>query len=72
MVQVAREAGIEIGAANDAEILDVDAGLRRWVHVPVGDVAKKGVDAEAVKRKLSVEVQAPSDISTDRKDALEM
>lgn len=66
MAQVIRESGIEIGGEDDREILDVEAGVRRWVHVPVADVAEGELDTAEVGRKLSVgsgkvRSQAPRD-----------
>ena len=66
MAQVVRESGIEVGGEDDREILDTEANVRKWIHVPVVDEdgSKEKLDTEAVKRKLSVgsvRSQAPKD-----------
>ncbi|KAK4503742.1 hypothetical protein PRZ48_004657 [Zasmidium cellare] len=56
MVQTLREAGIEVAGPNDAEILDKNNEVRRWVHIPVEDEAE-ATNAEAIAaitRKLSI------------------
>lgn len=60
MVQVMREADIEVGDASDSEILDTKTKLRNWVHVPLG-ASQEGNVAAAVGRKLSSANQAPND-----------
>ena len=56
MVQVIREAGIEVAGENDQEILNKDSGLRRWISVPVEDEDEATNDGalNAIDRKLSV------------------
>ncbi|KAM0719812.1 hypothetical protein Q7P37_003947 [Cladosporium fusiforme] len=61
MVQVMRESGIEVGGEADAEILNKEAEIGNWVHVPLG-----GDVTGAVERRLSGHDQAPRD------DELEM
>lgn len=59
MVQVMREAGIEVAGETDTEILQNESGLKSWVHIPVGaDVTG------AVERRLSGADQAPRDIGS--------
>ena len=56
MVQVVREAGIEVSGEDDREILQPQSGIRRWVSVPVedeDDVVESPALGE-VNRKLSV------------------
>ncbi|KAK5737796.1 hypothetical protein LTR17_006444 [Elasticomyces elasticus] len=57
MVQVLRESGIEVAGENDAEILGKDAGISRWISIPVDDdeqEATKPGALNAINRKLSV------------------
>lgn len=60
MVQVMREAGIEIGDESDEEILDADKKLRNWVQIPLGGSQEANVPA-AVGRRLSSANQTPND-----------
>ncbi len=57
MVQVLREAGIEVAGDDDAEILNKDGSVPRWVSIPVNDdeqQATKPGALSAINRKLSV------------------
>ena len=60
MVQVMREAGVEIGDESDEEILDADKKLRNWVQIPLGGSQEANVPA-AVGRRLSSANQTPND-----------
>ena len=55
MIQLVREAGIEVAGEDDTEILDTQAGIRRWICVPVHDEDEVADPAalDAVDRKLS-------------------
>ena len=52
MVQVVREAGIEVAGEEDKEILDPQSGIRRWV--PVSDEGADNAALGEVDRKLSL------------------
>jgi platelet-activating factor acetylhydrolase len=56
MVQVVREAGIEVAGEDDKEILEPQSGIRRWVSVPVEDEVEIAASPALgeVNRKLSV------------------
>jgi platelet-activating factor acetylhydrolase len=56
MIQVVREAGIEVAGEEDKEILDSQAGIRRWifVHVHEEDEAADSAALDEVDRKLSI------------------
>jgi platelet-activating factor acetylhydrolase len=71
MVQVMREAGIEIGDRSDSEILDADKKLRNWVHIPLGGSQEANVPA-AVGRKLSSANQTPNDSAAVGSGSMEM
>jgi platelet-activating factor acetylhydrolase len=71
MVQVMREAGIEIGDESDSEILDADKQLRNWVHIPLGGSQDANVPA-AVGSKLSSANQAPNDSAAVGAGSMEM
>lgn len=66
MVQVVREAGIQVAGEDDSGILEIDSRIRRWVSVPVEDDdqnAGKGA-LDEVGRRLSITLtqdQTPSD-----------
>ena len=56
MVQVIREAGIEIPGEDDKEILDKACDIRRWINIPADDESE-ATNAGAlhmVNRKLSI------------------
>jgi platelet-activating factor acetylhydrolase len=71
MVQVMREAEIEVGREADAEILDKNKNLRNWVHVPVGGAQEANV-AAAVERRSGGGNQAPRDKLSEEGAAMEM
>lgn len=55
MVQVIREAGLEMAGEDDGEILDREAGIRRWIPIAVDDHLENDSAAMmTVDRKLSV------------------
>ncbi|KAF2765196.1 hypothetical protein EJ03DRAFT_369752 [Teratosphaeria nubilosa] len=58
MVQVIREAGIEVAGENDKEILDKESGIRNWVPIPVDEEDERQTSRpgalQAIDRKLSV------------------
>ncbi|KAK5121067.1 hypothetical protein LTR85_005551 [Meristemomyces frigidus] len=61
MVQTIRESGIEVGGENDREILDKEAGVRRWSPIDVGGDEDESLTSanrpgalNAANRKLSV------------------
>jgi platelet-activating factor acetylhydrolase len=58
MVQIIREAGIEVAGEDDSEILDKEGGVRRWIPIPVDDederLASRPGAMHAINRKLSV------------------
>ncbi|QIW97530.1 hypothetical protein AMS68_003048 [Peltaster fructicola] len=56
MVQVIRESGIEVAGEDDKEILDKEAGLRRWIYAPVVDTPIEDTSAmlDNISRRLSV------------------
>lgn len=70
MVQVMREADIEVAGETDPEILDTSKKVRSWVHIPVGGAQEANVVA-AVERRSSGANQAPKDSMTEGA-ALEM
>lgn len=73
MVQVMREAGIEVAGAEDRDILDTGKNVRSWVHIPVGNVEASPVDAPgAVERRASKADQAPRDVGAEAGAAMEM
>ena len=73
MVQVMREAGIEVAGAEDRDILDTGKSVRSWVHIPVGNVEASPVDApKAVERRASKADQAPRDAGAEEGAAMEM
>ena len=63
MVQVVREAGIQVAGEDDKEILDPEAGVRRWVAIPVEDEQKVAnpVTLGEVGRKLSITTEQSKD-----------
>ena len=71
MVQIMREADIEVVGEMDKEILDTTKKVRSWVHVPVG-VAQEANVAAAVERRSSGVNQAPRDSMTEEGAAMEM
>jgi platelet-activating factor acetylhydrolase len=71
MLQVMREADIEVAGEMDAEILDKSKKVRSWVHVPVGESQEANV-AAAVERRSSGVNQAPRDHMTQEGAAMEM
>lgn len=71
MVQVMREADIEIGGEMDTEILDATKKVRNWVHIPVVESQESNV-AAAVERRSSGVNQAPKDNMTEAGAAMEM
>ena len=55
MIQVVREAGIEVAGEDDMGILDAQAGIRWWICIPVHD--DEGADStplDEVDRRLSI------------------
>lgn len=57
MVQVIREAGIEVAGSADLEILTKDGEIRRWISVPVSgdeEQASRPGALGAIDRKLSI------------------
>lgn len=56
MVQVLRESGIEVAGENDAEILDKNSEIRRWIYIPVEDEQEANNEQAiaAITRKLSI------------------
>lgn len=56
MVQVIRESGIEVAGEDDKEILDKEAGLRRWIYAPVVDTPIESTSEmlNNISRRLSV------------------
>lgn len=55
MVQVIREAGIEVEGEDDKDILDKNAGVRRWISIHVEDDEANDKGAlMSINRKLSV------------------
>lgn len=69
MVQVMREAGIEVAGEDDREVLDVDNNIRRWFSIPLEDnknLATENKALDAVNRKLSINTTnsdaAPNDV----------
>ena len=58
MVQVLREAGIEVAGEDDRAILDVEGDIRRWIPIPVERSEDMAMDSGAlnvVNRKLSTD-----------------
>ena len=54
MAQVIREAGIEIAGEDDAEVLDKEGGVRRWMPIAVAEALATSQPAiNEIKRKLS-------------------
>nr|OQO01763.1 hypothetical protein B0A51_18769 [Rachicladosporium sp. CCFEE 5018] len=72
MVQVARDAGIEVGGSDDSEILQKDSGIRWWISVPVADEVGALAAGEGFGRRLSARSQAPVDVSRDGETSMEM
>jgi platelet-activating factor acetylhydrolase len=70
MVQVMREADIEVAGEVDTEILDKNKEVRSWVHIPLGGPQESNV-AAAVERRSGKVDQAPRDGSIE-KGAMEM
>ena len=69
MVQVVREAGIEVAGLDDKEILDAAAGVRRWVAIPMDEEQEVAnpVALGEVGRKLSItREQSKDDINLGR------
>ncbi|KAH9818152.1 acetylhydrolase [Teratosphaeria destructans] len=58
MVQVIREAGIEVAGEDDKEILDKESGIRKWVPIPIDEEEERQTSRpgalQAIDRKLSV------------------
>ncbi|KAK5113925.1 hypothetical protein LTR62_003048 [Meristemomyces frigidus] len=59
MVQVIREAGIQVSGEEDAEILDKEGEVRRWIRIPVEDElnakdASRPGALRSIDRKLSI------------------
>lgn len=58
MAQTMREGGIELGGADDRELLDPKSGIRRWVPIAIDEEDKKLVKTssalDTVDRKLSI------------------
>ena len=71
MVQVMREADIEVAGEMDTEILDTTKKVRSWVHIPVGGAQEANV-AAAVERRSSGVNQAPRDSMTEEGADMEM
>lgn len=71
MVQVMREADIEVAGEMDTEILDTNKKVKSWVHIPVGGSQEANV-AAAVERRSSGASQAPRDNMTEEGAAMEM
>lgn len=71
MVQVMREADIEVGRDADLDILDKDKEVRSWVHVPLGE-PEQGDVAAMVERRLSGANQEPTDGAKNDAEAMEM
>lgn len=67
MVQVIREAGIEIAGEDDKEILGRQSGIRRWMSIPVedDDQATNAVALNAINRKLSITSTRTTAVSRD-------
>lgn len=56
MVQVLREAGVQLPGDEDPEILDKDGAIRRWIHVEIDDPDQARTTAQTldeVERRLS-------------------
>jgi hypothetical protein len=70
MVQVMREADIEVAGEADTDILDKNTQVRSWVHIPISGSQEANV-AAAVERKSSKVDQAPRD-GTVAEGAMEM
>jgi platelet-activating factor acetylhydrolase len=70
MVQVMREADIEVAGEVDTEILDKNKGVRSWVHIPLSGSQEANV-AAAVEKRSSKADQAPRD-GTMEEGAMEM
>jgi platelet-activating factor acetylhydrolase len=71
MVQVMREADIEVGGEVDTEILDKNKKVRSWVHIPVGGSQEQNILA-AVEKRSGGANQAPKDNMTAEGAAMEM
>ena len=74
MVQVLREASIEVGGEHDKAILQKDAGVRRWTPIPVEDEVTEATRPGAlseVNRKLSV-TSTRSTASASARDGMTM
>lgn len=71
MVQVMREAGIEVSGEEDAEILDNNGGVSRWVAIPIEDEALATSDdaLTTLDRKLSI---ASSKVAPTPRDGMTM
>lgn len=58
MVQMLREAGIEVAGNDDHEVLEADSDIFRWISIPVDDEneaeATNTEALNAVNRKLSI------------------
>lgn len=73
MVQVMREAGIEVAGAEDREILKTGKSVRSWVHIPLGNGETSALDVpKAVERRASKAEQAPRDAGVEDGAAMEM
>jgi platelet-activating factor acetylhydrolase len=70
IVQVMREADIEVAGEVDTDILDKNKEVRSWVHIPLGGSQEANV-AAAVERRSSKVDQAPRD-GTMEEGAMEM
>jgi platelet-activating factor acetylhydrolase len=70
MVQVMREADIEVAGEADTDILDKNTQVRSWVHIPISGSQEANV-AAAMERKSSKVDQAPRD-GTVAEGAMEM
>lgn len=71
MIQVMREADIEVSSEMDTEILDKTKDVRSWVHIPVGGSQEANVAAAVEKRSGSAN-QAPIDSMSEEGAAMEM
>lgn len=67
MVQVMREAGIEVCGEADTTVLNKDVDVGNWIHVPLD-----GDTEGAVERRLSGHDQAPRDSGATKTEEMEM
>lgn len=77
MVQVIRESGIQVGGPDDREILDTEAGVRKWHPISDKDdlqkLASRPGALSAVNRKLSVSMTArPAGLERQPTDGMTM